>query len=80
MTDAGGVVPDLVPARMVNEATYCPRLFYLEWVQSQFEDSADTSTAASSTASSTLGVAGCRRMLRTSRWRGRCTSPRRSLA
>lgn len=27
---------------MVNEATYCSRLFYLEWVQSQFEDSADT--------------------------------------
>lgn len=42
MSDAGAVVPDLVPARMVNEATYCPRLFYLEWVQSQFEDSADT--------------------------------------
>ncbi|MEX2290353.1 MAG: hypothetical protein WD794_08520 [Mycobacteriales bacterium] len=35
-------VPDLVPARMVNEFAYCPRLFFLEWVQSQFEDSADT--------------------------------------
>lgn len=31
-------VPDLVPARMVNEFEYCPRLFYLEWVQSRFED------------------------------------------
>ena len=35
-------VPDLVPARMVNEFAYCPRLFYLEWVQSRFADSADT--------------------------------------
>ncbi|MHB8219487.1 MAG: CRISPR-associated endonuclease Cas4g/Cas1g [Acidimicrobiales bacterium] len=37
----GGVVPDLVPARMVNEYSYCPRLFYLEWVESQFADSDD---------------------------------------
>lgn len=37
-----GDVPDLVPARMVNEFAYCPRLFYLEWVQSRFVDSADT--------------------------------------
>ena len=35
-------VPDLVPARMVNEFEYCPRLFYLEWVQSRFEDNPDT--------------------------------------
>ena len=34
--------PDLVPARMVNEYVYCPRLAYLEWVQGEFEDSADT--------------------------------------
>lgn len=34
-------VPDLVPARMVNEFSYCPRLFYLEWVESQFADSDD---------------------------------------
>lgn len=34
--------PDLVPARMLNEHTYCPRLAYLEWVQSDFTDSADT--------------------------------------
>ncbi|OHV43962.1 hypothetical protein BCD48_26510 [Pseudofrankia sp. BMG5.36] len=27
---------------MVNEFTYCPRLFYLEWVQSRFVDNADT--------------------------------------
>lgn len=35
-------VPDLIPARMVNEAAYCRRLFYLEWVQSRFEDNPDT--------------------------------------
>ena len=41
MTTADSV-PDLVPARMVNEFSYCPRLFYLEWVDRQFADSADT--------------------------------------
>ncbi len=35
------VVPDLVPARMVNEFVYCPRLFHLEWVQGQFASSDD---------------------------------------
>jgi CRISPR-associated protein Cas4 len=35
-------VPDLVPARMVNEFVYCPRLFFLEWVQARFEDNLDT--------------------------------------
>ena len=35
-------VPALVPARMVNEFEYCPRLFYLEWVQSRFVDNSDT--------------------------------------
>lgn len=33
---------DLLPARMLNEFVYCPRLFYLEHVQGEFEDSADT--------------------------------------
>ncbi len=32
----------LVPARMVNEYQYCPRLAYLEWVQGEWADSADT--------------------------------------
>ena len=36
-------VPALVPARMVNEFTYCPRLFHIEWVQALFEGNADTS-------------------------------------
>jgi CRISPR-associated protein Cas1 len=35
-------VPDLVPARMVNEYAYCPRLAWLEWVQGDFMDNADT--------------------------------------
>jgi CRISPR-associated protein Cas1 len=33
---------DLLPARMLNEFVYCPRLFYLEHVQGEFEDSVDT--------------------------------------
>ena len=32
----------LVPARMVNEYVYCPRLAYLEWVQGEWADSSDT--------------------------------------
>ena len=35
-------IPELVPARMLNEHTYCPRLAYLEWVQGDFADNADT--------------------------------------
>ncbi len=32
----------LLPARMLNEFVYCPRLFFLEHVQSEFAHSADT--------------------------------------
>jgi CRISPR-associated endonuclease Cas1/CRISPR-associated protein Cas4 len=32
----------LLPARMVNEYAYCPRLAYLEWVQGEWGESADT--------------------------------------
>ncbi|MCC7053724.1 MAG: CRISPR-associated endonuclease Cas1 [Gemmatimonadaceae bacterium] len=32
----------LVPARMVNEYVYCPRLAYLEWVQGEWSDNLDT--------------------------------------
>lgn len=32
----------LLPARMVNEFVYCPRLAYLKWVQGEWDDSADT--------------------------------------
>lgn len=31
-----------VPVRMVNEYVYCPRLAYLEWVQGEWADNADT--------------------------------------
>lgn len=32
----------LLPARMINEYQYCPRLAYLEWVQGEWSDSVDT--------------------------------------
>jgi CRISPR-associated protein Cas1 len=35
-------LPDYVPARMVNEFVYCPRLFFYEWVEGVFQESADT--------------------------------------
>ncbi len=37
-----GWVPELIPVRMLNEFAYCPRLSYIEWVQGEFVDSADT--------------------------------------
>ena len=38
----GQRLPELLPARMVNEFTYCPRLFFYEWVEGLFAHSADT--------------------------------------
>ena len=38
----GRELPDYLPARMVNEFVYCPRLFFYEWVDGLFRDSADT--------------------------------------
>lgn len=35
-------VPELLPARMLNEFVYCPRLFYFEWVDHRWADSDDT--------------------------------------
>src|SRR5579863_9557735 len=35
-------LPEYLPARMVNEFVYCPRLFYYEWVDGLFAESADT--------------------------------------
>ena len=32
----------LIPARILNEFVYCPRLAYLEWVQKEWMDSSDT--------------------------------------
>lgn len=34
--------PELLPARMLNEFTYCPRLFYLEWVSREWAPNDDT--------------------------------------
>lgn len=43
MSDMGEAPePDLLPARMVNEFTYCPRLFWLEHVEREFAPSYDT--------------------------------------
>ena len=35
-------LPDYLPARMINEFVYCPRLFYYEQVEGVFVESADT--------------------------------------
>ena len=33
---------NMIPARMLNEYAYCPRLFYLEYVQQEWAHSAET--------------------------------------
>lgn len=38
--------PDVLPARMVNEYVYCPRLFFYEWVEGVFAHNADTREGA----------------------------------
>lgn len=38
--------PDLLPARMLNEFVYCPRLFYFEWVDARWVDNDDTAEGA----------------------------------
>lgn len=40
--DEYGADPPLIPARMINEFVYCPRLFYLEWVDRVWADNDDT--------------------------------------
>jgi CRISPR-associated protein Cas1 len=35
-------MPDLVPARMLNELVFCPRLYFLEWVDRSWAANADT--------------------------------------
>ena len=40
--DTALAVPECVPARMVNEFVYCPRLAYIEWVQSDFAPNFET--------------------------------------
>lgn len=34
-------LPETIPARMLNEFVYCPRLFYLEWVQHRWASNDD---------------------------------------
>jgi CRISPR-associated protein Cas1 len=40
--ETGRELPDYLPARMVNEFAYCPRLFFYEWVDGVFRESVDT--------------------------------------
>jgi CRISPR-associated protein Cas1 len=42
IAEIGRKLPDYLPARMVNEFVYCPRLFFYEWVEGLFRHSADT--------------------------------------
>src|SRR5262245_17909596 len=35
-------LPELLPVRMLNEFTYCPRLGYLEWVQGEWAENLET--------------------------------------
>ena len=35
-------LPDMIPVRMLNEFTYCPRLGYLEWVEGEWTDNLET--------------------------------------
>ncbi|MBI4026451.1 MAG: hypothetical protein HY360_15810 [Verrucomicrobia bacterium] len=40
------IVNDPLPARMLNEFVYCPRLFYYEFVEGVFVENADTARGA----------------------------------
>ena len=42
MTEVDRPGDELIPARMLNELVYCPRLYFLEYVAKEWEDSADT--------------------------------------
>jgi CRISP-associated protein Cas1 len=42
LIEARRELPDYLPARMVNEFAYCPRLFFYEWVEGLFAESVDT--------------------------------------
>jgi len=51
----------LLPARMLNEYQYCPRLSYLEWVQGEWAESADTVEGSMFTVASIDLLAICHR-------------------
>ena len=40
--DVPAALPEYLPARILNEFVYCPRLFFYEWVEGVFAHSADT--------------------------------------
>lgn len=40
--DFAGADTPFIPARILNEYVYCPRLAYLEWVQKEWQESSDT--------------------------------------
>ncbi len=42
MTTENTGVPEYVPCRILNEYVYCPRLAYIEWVESDFRDNVHT--------------------------------------
>jgi CRISP-associated protein Cas1 len=42
LPDASCQLPEYLPARMLNEFVYCPRLFFYEWVEGVFDDNTDT--------------------------------------
>jgi len=46
MSEASEDEAPLIPARMLNEFVYCPRLAILEWVEGEFLHSADTVAGA----------------------------------
>lgn len=47
MSKSADATADLLPARMLNEFVYCPRLFYYEHVEGVFLHNADTKKGAS---------------------------------
>ena len=40
------ILPEYLPARMLNEYVYCPRLFYYEWVEGVFAHNKETTEGA----------------------------------
>ena len=52
-----------LPARMLNEFVYCPRLFFYEWVEGIFAHSADTIEGSCVTRSSRPNRTRSRRLI-----------------
>ncbi|HQX52815.1 MAG TPA: CRISPR-associated endonuclease Cas1 [Planctomycetaceae bacterium] len=42
LNTGGEDAPDMIPVRMLNEFTYCPRLGYLEWVEGEWAGNLET--------------------------------------